>query len=267
MSSESGKLIGAWYVRARTRWEKQHADVDPVDKGGRLLSGNVVAGPSWDVPIPATCKPTAVCGSTCYALNPAKSITWPASINKQAVRLQMQESDSLGTAAKIADEVKRRSLSHVVVNGAGDLTDQGARLVNHLATLVDVPLWVRTRKPKQAALVDEHPRIFLHFSLDKSSMNRREQVLALRPRANMFFTYQGSPGERIESSHGCALVFADRYNGDLLGEELRPDVVCPLNTLCKPGNPPASAVGACSACRKCFDGTLVEIQRKMLAAP
>lgn len=263
MSSSERPDVGAWFVRARARWKEKHVGVDPVDNGGKLLSGNSIAGPSWDLPIPATCSPTAVCSSTCYALNPAKSITWPASVNRQAVRLQMQETDPDGTADKIASEVRKGGHPHVVINGSGDLTDNGVRMVNRLATLVDVPLWVRTRRPKQAAEVDLHPRIFLHFSLDKASLHRREQVLALSPKANLFFTYQGAPGERIDNSHGCALVFADRYNGDLIADSVPPESVCPLNVLCRPGNPPANALGACANCRKCFDGTLVTLQRQV----
>ena len=227
-----------------------------------MLSANRIAGASWDVPIAATCKPSAVCSSTCYALHPAKSITWPAAINRQAVRLQAQETDPEGTAKRIAEEVRRDGHPHVVINGAGDLTDNGVRLVNHLATLVNVPLWVRTRRPAQAAKVDQHPRIFLHFSLDRASLRRRDEVLALAPKANLFFTYQGAPGEVIEEAHGCSLVFAHGYDGDLVRETVPREVVCPLNDLCRPGNPPANATGACGKCRRCFDGTLVALQAR-----
>lgn len=255
--------VSEWFVRARARWKERHAGVEPVDHGGHLLSNNSIAGPSWDVPIPATCKPTAVCSSSCYALNPAKSITWPAAVNRQAVRLRMQELDPDGTADKIAVEVRKRALPHVVINGSGDLTDNGVRMVNRLATLVDVPLWVRTRRPKQAAAIDAHPRVFLHFSLDRASLGRRQHLLDLNPKANLFFTYQGAAGERIDDAHGCALVFADRYNGDLISSTVDQESICPLNLLCKPGNPPSNAIGACAKCRKCFDGTLVKLQAEI----
>jgi hypothetical protein len=257
---EKKSLTGAWFVRARERWRARHEGVEPVDRGGDLLSTNQIAGPSWNLPIPATCAPTPVCGSTCYALDPSKPVTWPSGVNRQAVRLHLQETDPDGTAARLAEEIRKRKHPHVVINGSGDLTDNGVKMINRLATLVDVPLWVRSRRPEQAAALDRHPLIFLHFSLDKTSMRRREQVLALRPQASLFFTYQGAPDERIESAHGCALVFAHAYNGDLVADSVPTESVCPLNTLCRPGNPPKNANGACAKCRKCFDGTLVRLQ-------
>ncbi len=254
----------SWFKRASRRWKEKHHGRVPVDRGGNLLSSNKIAGPSWDVPIAATCAPTAVCAQSCYALNPSKPITWSAAVNRQHVRLSQATSDPDETAARIASEVTRRKLGHLAINGSGDLTDEMVEVVNQLAPLIDpVPIWVRSRKPKQAAQLNPHPNVFLHFSLDRDSLHRRGRFLSLSPRVQHFFSYQGAKGEVIDESHGCALVFGDRYDGSLLGTDLRPLARCPLHDLCDPSRPRESATGACGSCRRCFDGTLVREQKSL----
>jgi hypothetical protein len=250
----------SWYARARRLWREQHAGEQP-GSARSLLSSNQIAGPSWDVPIAATCAPSAVCERTCYALNPQSPILWHSTMRAQHQRLADATRDPLGTAQRLAAEVQRRRLPHVTINGAGDLTDATVEMVNALVDLVVVPVWVRSRRPKQAARLKWADNLYLHFSLDANSLNRRDKLLELRPPARLFFTYQGAPGEVINDSHGCALVFAHGYQRALLGPDLPPEVVCPLHDLCDPAMPRESAAGACAQCRRCFDGTLVRQQR------
>lgn len=253
----------SWFRRASRRWRESHQGKEPVDKGGNLLSNNKIAGPSWDVPVAATCAPSATCAESCYAINPTKPITWPSAVNRQHVRLSLATTDPKGTAERIAREIRRRKMGHLTVNGTGDLTDATVVLVNHLAPLIaPTPIWVRSRKPKQAARLQPHPNVYLHFSLDGDSLHRRERFLALSPQVQHFFSYQGAKGERIEDAHGCALVFADQYTASLLGDQLPPLARCPLHDR-DPAKPRASVAGACASCRRCFDGTLVREQTRI----
>ncbi len=256
----------SWYQRARRRWALAHRDRAPVDRGGRnLLSSNKIAGPSWDVPIAVTCAPSSTCAASCYALNPSKPITWSGAVNRQHLRLSLAEADPQQTAERIANEVKRRGLPHLTIHGTGDLTQATVHMINALAPLIDVPIWVRSRKPHLAAKLNNHKNIYLHFSLDQTSIKRRDVFLRLNPSVQYFFSYQGQPGERITDTHGCALVFADRYDQRLLGSQIPSKARCPLHDLCTPDRPRGSATGACASCRRCFDGSLVSDQQAIAA--
>lgn len=47
--------------------------------------------------------------------------------------------------------------------------------------LPEMPIWVVTRIPAMAAKVPDAKNVYVHFSLDRHSMDRRDKALELRP--------------------------------------------------------------------------------------
>ena len=117
-----------------------------------------------------------------------------------------------------------------------------------------------------AAMVKNYPNLHLHFSLDKESMIRKEQVMALDPpmKNRIFFSYQCDKGEYPDMSKlitkGVSLFFFDNYLVPplLYAELLAKDgpefgALCPLNIRKAKQK---SIEGTCGECKRCFDGTL-----------
>lgn len=126
-------------------------------------------------------------------------------------------------------------------NGCGDLFDEAVVAVNYIGrTRPDIPVWVRTRRPEMATQIDRAPNVFVHFSLDYSSMSRRQQVAWNTD--NWYWSYQYSPGETTMYPDGMGVVFGHDYK---LPEGITGPAVCPLNTL-------DDVEGACARCRRCF---------------
>jgi hypothetical protein len=248
--------LGRLYQLARERLQAR-ADVPEVQLAdSQLWSANRVTGLSWNVTIARTCAPTSVCSATCYALRPSSPITWSGSERLQDARLRLVEADPEGTAYRLAREALRVRAPFVVINGAGDLTPAAVRMVNRLAQLLPVPISVRSRRPREIA------------GLDRDSLHRREALLRMKPRAHLWFSYQGAKDEVVGSSHGCALVFADGYRAELLGDAVQGLARCPLHLEAEESaNRTEVLDGACARCRRCLDGTLVREQARLDGRP
>lgn len=221
-----------------------------------MLSGNRVTGFSINFPIAETCSPTKVCANTCYFAR--DSTTWPASLKKQYRVYNTVRSDPVAAAARLAAEVQRRlqrgTLSFVRWNGGGDLFPESVQCLNAFAILCPTtPVWVVTRVPTLAALIDQLPNVFIHFSLDRHSLDRREAFESLRPRStNYFFSYQCDRGEE-PSPHqlgGISVLFYHCYKPPERLPRVAKGVVCPLNT-------EPDIRGVCEWCRRCFNGSAV----------
>ncbi len=218
-----------------------------------VLSFNKVTGYSVNVPIANTCRPTAVCLKTCYFATGAP--TWANSLRHQRTVYESLRTDPTKVAERVALEYDRLGLTFLRWNGGGDLFPENVEAINHLGRVrPDIVLWVVTRIPEMAALIEHRRNVFVHFSLDRHSLHRRDEFLACKPRSrNYFFSYQADAGEvpNAESLKGIAVLFFNNYETGANLSDFTPKVVCPLNVL-------EDIEGVCEGCRRCFDGSAVK---------
>lgn len=210
-----------------------------LDDDESPFSGNMVTGESINFPIVETCKPTKVCAQTCYAA--CGPITWSASLKKQ-MRVRNSCIDSpIGFAERV---IRFRKMDYITWNGAGDLFLESIEALDRVAVRIPwVPIWVRTRIPQMAVKVTPRPNVYVHFSLDRFSLNRKDEVAVLGGiKAKHHFSYQYDKGETTHYPDGIKIVFGDNYK---LPDGIHGPEVCPLNTL-------ESIADACRTCRRCF---------------
>jgi len=216
------------------------------------LSFNKVTGYSVNVPIATTCRPTAVCLKTCYFATGAPS--WSNALRHQTKVLNSLKSDPLAFAERVAMEYDQLGLSFLRWNGGGDLFEESVAAINYLGRKrPDIVLWVVTRIPEWAAKIEDLPNVFIHFSLDKSSLARQKQFLRSVPRSSQyFFSYQCEPGEvpEIKQLENVSVLFFDNYDPTCDLRQFRAEIICPLNER-------TQISGTCEQCRRCFDGTAV----------
>jgi hypothetical protein len=114
-----------------------------------------------------------------------------------------------------------------------------------------IPQWVVTQKPGLAAMLPALPNVYVHFSTDRSSMPRLDEMRRLAPSGlRWFWSYQCDKGE-VPPDGVAPVVFRNHYERLGTAEADPPtDGDCPLNYLRK-------IDGACRRCRRCFDGTAV----------
>ena len=223
-----------------------------------ILSFNKVTGHSVNFPISETCRPTAVCLKTCYFAKGPNS--WPDSLSHQYQIYAAAKADPVGFAERVAWECDQAQVSFLRWNGGGDLFQESLAAIDELATIrPNLPIWVVTRTPDLAAKVVERPNVFVHFSLDRSSMARREQFLKARPKSsNFFFSYQCEADElpANEVLSEVSVLFFNDYKFTCEPTSLPAAIVCPLN-----GS--SDIRGACESCRRCFDGAAVSHSKKI----
>lgn len=208
------------------------------------FSTNKVTRHSLNYPITATCKPTTVCGKTCYF--GAGPSTWPASLQKQARLYNSTVDDPAGTAERIVEWTRRLRLSFVRWNGGGDLFAESVECINAAAAAMpDVPQWVVTRLADQAVKIEPRANVYVHFSLDRSSWDRVEGMYGYA--GQWFWSYQCDAGEQPPKSL-APVVFYDHYS---------PDAATPLNEDDCPLNCADTITDVCESCRRCFDGRAV----------
>jgi hypothetical protein len=217
-----------------------------------VLSYNKVTGYSVNVPIAETCRPTAMCMKTCYFASGAPS--WSNALRHQRKVYQTMKSDPKGFAERVVLEYDRLGLSFLRWNGGGDLFRENVEAINYLGQeRPDIILWVVTRIPSWAAQIDDAPNVFIHFSLDKHSLGRREEFLRLNPKSrNYFFSYQCDKGEvpPVDNLRHVAVLFFDNYQPTTELSRFPKEIVCPLNTV-------EDISDVCVKCRRCFNGDAV----------
>ena len=222
----------------------------------KLISFNKVTGYSVNVPIYSTCKPTATCIKTCYFSIGAPS--WSNSLRHQAMVFESIKANPITFAERIALEYDQLGLNFLRWNGGGDLFSESVAVINYLGKIrPDIILWVVTRIPEYAAQINHLNNVFIHFSLDKHSLGRKEQFLRLNPRSqNYFFSYQCEPNElpNPEKIGRSSVLFFDNYQPTGNFDHFESEVICPLN-----GKEDIS--GTCIKCRRCFDGTAVMYEK------
>lgn len=223
-----------------------------------ILSFNKVTGHSVNFPISETCRPTAVCLKYCYFAKGPNS--WPDSLSHQYQIYAAAKADPVGFAERVAWECDQAGVTFLRWNGGGDLFAESIAAIDHLAILrPNLPIWVVTRTPDLAAKVVERPNVFVHFSLDRSSLARREQFLKASPQSgNFFFSYQCEADEvpTPQALSKVSVLFFNDYK--IIGDpdKLPGAIVCPLN-----GSPDIR--GACESCRRCFDGAAVAYRQSL----
>lgn len=230
-------------------------EVEPLGADENPFSTNKVTGHSLNFPIAGTCNPSEVCANTCYfACGPS---TWTASLAKQK-RLQARlDADPRGLADQIVAWARRLRLDFIRWNGGGDLTRNSPQCIDRVATsLPDVPQWVVSRKIALAALVVPRPSVYLHLSIDRSSMDRLEAFAKVAPDGlQWFWSYQCDSGETPPDGPVAPVVFFDHYKP--ARDEPR-QFDCPLNWR-------EDISGVCGECRWCFDGRAVAAGKSIRA--
>lgn len=221
-----------------------------------VLSFNKVTGYSVNFPIATTCKPTAVCFDTCYFAKGAPS--WRNSLLHQYAVFSTLKADPVAFAERVALEYDQKQLTFLRWNGGGDLFAESVTAINYLASIrPDIVLWVVTRIAHWAAQIEQSPNVFVHFSLDRHSMRRLDELRDAKPKSqNVFFTYQCDVDEvpPEDTLRRVSLFFFDCYKAIGHVDRFQPEQVCPLN-----GS--ADISNTCEHCRRCFDGSAVSYQR------
>jgi hypothetical protein len=258
-SQKAVKLPESVRVGKIIRKTRDLAAAEPAQSLGsyeNVLSFNKVTGYSVNVPIAETCRPTAVCMKTCYFS--AGAASWSNALRHQRKVMATMMADPAGFAERVALEYDNLGLTFLRWNGGGDLFAANVAAINHLGAIrPDIPIWVVTRLPEWATQIEQAPNVFIHFSLDKHSLQRRKDFLRLKPKSkNFFFSYQCDKGEVPEPANleGIAVLFFDSYQPTCDLQRFIPETVCPLNTR-------ADITDVCRECRRCFNGEAVGFEK------
>lgn len=223
-----------------------------LQPGERILSNNSIAGPTLDVPIEGTCRPTKVCVQDCYAASSRQAM--PQMLAHQYRVQHSMEADPEEFAKRVVEEYDRKGLTYLRWNGVGDISEAAVKSINWIGrNRQDVVLWVVTRLPELASRIEDAANVYVHFSLDPSSLDRREKFLAVGPLSqNYFFSYQCARDEVPPAGIGASVIFHRKYKLVAGSKEDNP-ALCPLNLL-------DDCTNACANCRRCFDGTAVRMR-------
>lgn len=236
--------------------QKPQGHGDLLGEDENPFSTNKVTGHSLNFPIIGTCRPTTVCSETCYfACGPS---TWSASLAKQHRLLNSLRADPQRLAGRIAGWATRLRLTFIRWCGGGDLVAETPACIDAVASMLpSVPQWVVTRKPEIAAMIRPRLNVYVHFSVDKASWARLEEFRDIAPAGlQWFWSYQCDDGE-VPPAAIAPVVFRNKY--DLDGSApIAQD--CPLNLS-------ESIVRVCESCRRCFDGTALEMATECHASP
>ena len=232
-----------------------------LTKKQKVLSTNAVTGWAVNFPIYSTCQPSKVCQSSCYA-GKNTPIAMKLAVNKQVSLMNSVKENPYLIGDMIIGEVlpliKRGKMKFLRWNGVGDLFKESIQCLAHVAeNLPDLPIWVVTRIPNMAAQVPNLPNIFVHFSLDASSLNRYKKVIDLEPiNSQLFFSYTEDEGEINQPEEleevPLSVYFTDMYKSN--APKRFNEVSCLLNTL-------DDIKGGCERCGRCWTTDVLTIQR------
>ena len=226
-----------------------------------ILSNNRVTGWSVNFPIGATCQPSKLCSDTCYGLK--GPITWSNALAKQVRNLALCKEDPQLFIDKLerecAQQISRDPDFYLRWNGVGDLFQASVDALKELnRRLPYMPIWCVTRIPRFAAQLGGIQNLWVHFSLDRGSIDRYDQMKAYAPEmSNLFFSYQCEPDEHLEELDvDIAVLFFDGYKFKEANQSWsQSPITCPLNLR-------TVISGACAQCRRCFNGEAVELSKR-----
>jgi hypothetical protein len=219
----------------------------------KILSFNKVTGWSVNFPIYQTCKPSSVCAKSCYYA--VGGTSWPAALKKQLRLFNSVVQNPIEMAERLSAEINSlKKINFLRWNGGGDLFRQSVTMLNHFSGLnPGIPVWLVTRIPELASIIESKPNLFIHFSLDGSSLNRMEKFEEIsKLSSNYFYSYQSAKGEvpSAENLKNISVVFFDRYKPHGEWNHIEKETVCPLNTR-------KDITNTCEECRRCFNGEAV----------
>ena len=263
----------SWYENLREKEEALIPEAKKEHHRYRLLSANGKTGVSINFPISQTCRPTKICGDTCYAANPQAPSTWPKSLikwlrnyyfvcNTPPEKVADLMAKELRSAKKLWDR-RGVTLDFLRVNGVGDLFPEMIPVINYFTSHHPFKLWVITRKFELAAQIAPSPTLYLQLSLDRSTTAKdREAALELvRTRPRAYLSYLRT--KKADATMGAAIVFNEKRREDL---PFNSKTDCPVDAdKLELDNIPGVGGTACAKCRKCFSDKTLERQREMLA--
>jgi hypothetical protein len=232
----------------------------------KVLSSNIVAGVSLNLPIYKTCKPTKVCAENCYA-GRNTPIAMKVAVSKQVRILNSIIANPLEVGGRIVKELRgkiKRGLKFLRWNGVGDLNGPSIECLIYVADqLPEFPIWVVTRLPDMALKVPHRDNVFIQFSLDRDSERRYRKMSGSSALSqNLFYSYTESndEGELPDwlLSAPISVYYTDLYKSS--APYALQKVSCPLN-----GS--EDVKDACENCGRCWDGSAVKIkgERKPIA--
>lgn len=220
------------------------------------LSNNKVTGFSINFPITSTCQPTKLCIKTCYGLG--GPITWPNSIKKQLKNLYFCKNNSEKFASLIIQSCKKKLTKDkdffLRWNGVGDLFNESVEALKKVnKELPELPIWCVTRIESEAIKLFDIHNIWIHFSLDKTSIVKKKKLFKNKKKpTNLFFSYQCDKNEKLENldTDISVLFFHNYLIKEFNKKFLNNQNLCPLNSLNDLSN-------ACYQCRRCFNGKAI----------
>ena len=245
------------FRQLKNRYQKSELVVTDYE----ILSSNKVTGWSVNFPIVQTCKPSKVCSNTCYGLT--GPITWSNSLDKQTRNYNWVKSDPNGFSLHLEREARKRFKKDpnffIRWNGVGDLFKESVESIKILNKLIpELPIWCVTRIPDQILPLKDLVNVWVHFSLDRDTLKRKDEVekLTQENMSNLFFSYQTDRDEVIDKvPEDISVLFFDRYriprNSNLLSNH---PSLCPLNLA-------EEITNVCHSCRRCFNGDAVASYR------
>ena len=231
-------------------------DFKPVDPDAsfRVLSRNQVTGYAVNFPIQKTCRPTAVCRDTCYfAVKLNASL--PA-LTLQHRNLELCVRDPEAFAQKVIYEYDNTGINYLRWNGGGDLFEEAIVAIDYIGSKrPDIVLWIVSRKAELAAQLKPNPNHYIHLSLDRTLIDQKSQIRSMFKHENVHFSYQVHPDETLseETASKVDLIFLHDYAPIPEHHRHKIDKFCPLNGA-------ESITDACGQCRRCFDGSLIEVR-------
>ena len=246
----TGNRVG----RLNRRTKRANFETTILDKSKRVLSKNTVTGYAVNFPIQKTCRPTKVCKDTCY-FAAGLNATSPA-LTLQHRNLDHCRMDPESFAQRVIYEYDNAGINYLRWNGGGDLFDEAVDAIEFIRVhRPDIVLWIVTRKPEIASQLKFHQNHYIHVSLDQTSYFKRAQIRSMFSHNHVFFSYQVHPDEELsqETIENNRLIFMHDYASppELANSRFKGSF-CPLNGA-------ASIKDMCNRCRKCFDGTFVNL--------
>lgn len=247
-------------ITAFKRLQNRYIPVIEHDRAYEVLSHNKVTGYSVNFPIAETCQPSKVCAETCYGL--AGPISWSASLSKHAKNFLWVKQDPESFATKLEKECRKHltkdALFFLRWNGVGDLFPEATQALLLLNKKIpELPIWCVTRIPDQVSPLLNKPNIWIHFSLDQDSLDRKTAVDKIDSNpSNLFFSYQVDKNQQLDNvPEFISVLFFNRYKLQGNNQKFREvTATCPLNTAVDISN-------ICYCCRRCFNGEAVKMKQ------
>ncbi len=247
-------------VTAFKRLQSKYIPLVDVDQNYEILSRNKVTGYSVNFPIAETCQPSKICAETCYGLR--GPIIWSSSLNKHAKNYAWVKQDPLSFSKKLVAECRKKLARDRYFflrwNGVGDLFPESTEALLLLNEAIpELPIWCVTRIPDAVPPLVNLDNIWIHFSLDRESIKRKEllQKLLKHTPHNLFFSYQADKNEQLDCiPEDISVLFFDGYKLTPANKHLQTEAaVCPLNLSTDIAN-------VCRSCRRCFNNQAVEMR-------